>query len=101
MMVKELKVVNEWLATKKLCLNVGKTKCVPFKVKSTHNLVLDEMEIQECNTLKNLGDHIDNELKFSDHINFPKKKLTKDVGIASLLQYFVHRDVLLKIKTSM
>ena len=33
-MAKELKVVNNWLATNKLCLNVGKTKCVSFKVKS-------------------------------------------------------------------
>ena len=95
-MAKELKVVNNWLATNKLCLNVGKTKCVSFKVKSPQNLFLDEMKIQECKTMKYLGVHIDNELKFLDHIDSLKKKLSKAVGIASQLRYFVSRDVLLK-----
>ena len=95
-MAKELKVVNNWLATNKLCLNVGKTKCVSFKVKSPQNLFLDEMKFQECKTMKYLGVHIDNELKFLDHIDSLKKKLSKAVGIASQLRYFVSRDVLLK-----
>ena len=75
-MAKELKVVNNWLATNKLCLNVGKTKCVSIKVKSPQNLFLDEMKIQECKTMKYLGVHIDNELKFLDHIDSLKKKLS-------------------------
>ena len=95
-MAKELKVVNNWLATNKLCLNVGKTKWVSLKVKSPQNLFLDEMKIQECKTMKYLGVHIDNELKFLDHIDSLKKKLSKAVGIASQLRYFVSRDVLLK-----
>ena len=51
------------------------------------------MKIQECKTVKYLGVHIDNELKFLDHINSLKKKLSKAVGIASQLRYFVSRDV--------
>ena len=93
-MLKELKVVNEWLATDKLCLNVGK-KCVSFKIESLQNLVLDEMEIQECKILKYLGVHIDKELKFVDHIYSLKKKLSKAVVIASQLRCFVSCDVLL------
>ena len=71
-------------------------QCVSFKIKSPRNLVLDEMEIQECETLKYLGVYIDKELKFLDHIDSLKKKLSKAVGIASQLWYFVSRDVLLK-----
>ena len=54
------------------------------------------MKIQESKTMKYLGVQIDNELKFLDHIDSLKKKLSKAVGIASQLRYFVSRVVLLK-----
>ena len=52
---------------------LGKTKCVSFKVKSPQNLFPGEMKIKECKTMKYLDVHIDNELKFLDHIDSLKK----------------------------
>ena len=75
--MKELKVVNDWLATNKLYLTVRKTKCVPFTVKSFQDLVLVDKKYHESKTLKNLGVHIDNELKVLDHMHCLKKSYLK------------------------
>ena len=53
------------------------------------------MKIEECRSVKYLGVLIDEELKFTDHINRVSKKISKAIGIVSKLRHFVSKEVTL------
>ena len=84
----EVKLIIDWLRVNKLCLNGDKTKIMVFDnnveldiinipINSTTTLTIKEEKIREK---KYLGLVLDNKLKFTEHIDYIKKKIAKRIG---------------------
>ena len=82
----ELQKVSEWLIANKLSLNVSKSNMVMFrthtkKIRYRISLKINNETINEkCHT-KYLGMILDNNLTWTQHINYVNLKLSKGVGI--------------------
>ena len=75
----------KWLDVNKLSLHTDKTKFMVFdgndntdQIKITLNS--HSFSISECKNMKYLGLIVDHKLKFSEHIEHIKKKVTKRIG---------------------
>ena len=93
----ELEVINTWLASNKLYLNIGKTKYMIFNMQSEPPdlaLVIGSSHIQRTNVKKFLGIYIDDKLKFGDHITKICKTLSRAVGVMRRLSIIVPRAIL-------
>ena len=87
--VKEVvKQIMDWLGANKLCLNADKTKIMVFDnvlesekinvcISNNTSLVIAEEKIR---TKKYLGLVLDHKLKFTEHVNYIKKKIAKRIG---------------------
>ena len=99
---RELNKVSDWLAAKKLSLNVKKSNFLHFhhgnaKNKITINLKLNDTPVTEKDTAKYLGVFIDNKLNWKTQIAHKKTKLSKGNGMISKIRYFVNQKCLLNL----
>ena len=85
--IKDMKIVYEWLRINKLRLNAAKSSFIVFDRYpnlDTLSIPLDlEKEyllIEETKSQKYLGLMIDNLLNFQDHIDYVKSKIAKRIG---------------------
>ena len=81
----ELYCVLAWLRANKLAISFEKTKFIIFDKNDnleTLNIKvgMQEYNISECKVIKYLGLHVDNKLKFKEHIEHIIKKVTKRIG---------------------
>ena len=84
----ELCKLSEWMAINKLYLNVRKTsKCV------SHNGEI----IDRVHTFKFLGVIIDDKWRWTDHVLYIKKKLSKGIGIICKAKRVLSSDTLLTL----
>ena len=82
----EMKNIYKWLRINRLALNINKTSILIFD--KSDNLDAIQVEIGqhttaviiECKTQKYLGLMVDHKLKFSEHIEYIKKKVSKRIG---------------------
>jgi hypothetical protein len=75
-----------WLNSNKLSLNILKTHYMLFTTKKNTDipslsLQLNESEIERVQKTKFLGVMIDEKLQWSGHIDYIKKKISKNIGI--------------------
>ena len=81
MMNIELLNLTDWFKANKLSLNISKTNCMLFTYKKQQDnnidLQLSNCNIQKTNCTKFLGLYIDDKLKWDEHINMMKKKISK------------------------
>ena len=96
----ELKLLETWLTSNKLSINISKTK---YMIISHNNIPVDiSLEIrnnilERVSTTKFLGLIIDEKLTFNHHIDFTCKKLSRVVGIIYRLSPFIPSSTMLTL----
>ena len=81
----EMAKIYAWVNANKLSLNIDKTNFMMFMPKGfsycADYIVINQTRIQEVKETKFLGVIIDNKLKWSAHISYVSKKISKGIGI--------------------
>ena len=93
----ELEIINAWLTSNKLYLNIDKTKYMIFSIKDKPpdlSLNIGNSCIDRTNVQKFLGVYIDDRLTFGDHINKICSKMSRSIGVIRRLKSIVPRNVL-------
>ena len=96
----DLAVINTWLISNKLHLNIDKTKYMIFSMRDKPldlSLVIGNSHIERTNVKKFLGMYIDERLTFGDHTNKICLKMSRSVGVMRRLKAFIPRDILKKL----
>ena len=91
--------IDKWLLANRLSLNINKTKYIIF----TQNprmfpeviLTIRGHQLEQVKSIKFLGIHIDENLKFKYHIDNICKKLSRSLGILYRMSQFVPPYILL------
>ena len=105
-MNKELRKLSLWLNLNRLALNISKTNFVIFRSqqkKLDHNvtLILNRKAIEQKTYVKYLGLLVDEHLSWGEHINGVSKKISKGIGITTLLRNSMGRDLLVNLYYSL
>ena len=100
----ELEKVYKWLSANKIAINKKKTKFMVISYNK--NIMLPTITmggniIEEADSIKFLGIHIDNHLTFRDHINKTSIKISKSIGIIHKLNKFLPSNILKLIYSSL
>ena len=87
--------INIWLKANKLTVNIKKTHYMMFhRTRIKHNLrniTICDMNVTCTKNTKFLGVIIDNKLRWSDHINYIKNKISKSIGIINKTRNFLNK----------
>ena len=100
----ELSKVNKWLNSNKIKINVSKCKFIVFnyrRVTILPPLVFGGGYILETDQIKFLGLIIDKNLKFTEHINKIKSKISRTTGLLYKLNKFLPDYILKSIYQSL
>ena len=93
--------IYAWVNANKLSLNINKTNFMLFMPKSfshcTNHIVINQTRIQEVKETKFLGVIIDNKLKWSVHITYISKKISKGIGIILKARKVFNMETLLSL----
>ena len=94
----ELLKVSDWLNSNKLTINLKKTHYMVFhrsRIKTnSSNLVIQKETLEITRSTIFLGVIIDNKLKWTDHITYIKKKISKAIGIIHRARTFLDKITL-------
>lgn len=78
----DIKLIEEWCCTNKLCLNINKCEVITFgETKWELNVTIKNKILENKKSIKYLGLILDRELKFKEHIEQLKTKLSKFTGL--------------------
>ena len=105
-MNKELKKLSLWLNLNRLALNISKTNFVIFRTqqkKIDHNvtLILNRKAIEQKRFVKYLGLLVDEHLTWEEHINGISKRISRSIGIITLLRSSMDIDLLVNLYYSL
>lgn len=94
-MNKELDSLTDWFRANKLSLNVSKTNYM-LLTNSHHpnpnnEIKLNNQTIDKCNHVKFLGLYIDEKLKWNEHTDAVKKKISKSYFAINKIKYILPR----------
>ena len=99
----ELSLINEWLASNKLSLNVAKTKFMLFRFPQKSKVSMPKLELQingtsieQVRTFDFLGLVINDTLSWKDHVNKISLKITKVIAVMRKIKHLVNSSILLK-----
>lgn len=90
--INTLKELKDWMIQNKLNINTNKTKYMIFKTKkgltkeTKQQLMYDNKELEEVNSIKFLGIKIDNELNFIKHIELVANSIKAIIPICYKLR---------------
>jgi hypothetical protein len=92
---REIDRLYQWFNAKKLSLNTDKTKYIIFRPPHTPlpaivKLTIDGNIIERVNSIKFLGVHIDEFLKWEIHINIKSNQIAKTLGIINRVKHDLH-----------
>ena len=94
----ELERINIWIKDNKLTVNIKKSNYMMFhrtRIKhNLHNITICDMNVTCTKNTKFLGVIIDNKLRWSDHINYIKNKISKSIGIINNTRNFLNKNTL-------
>ena len=97
----ELNLINNWIKTNKLKLNIAKTNYILFQNRSIKNhmptLVLEGNNLQCVPYTKFLGVHIDENLNWNCHINAVYLKLSRMCGILYKVRNYLTTEAMISI----
>ena len=96
----ELNLVSRWLCSNRIQINVSKTKYILFSLRRTVTLppiMIGNSEIERVESIKFLGVHLDQNLKFDQHITYLSHKLSKSIGILNRIKFFMPEPVMIKL----
>ena len=88
----ELNLVNCWLSSNKIQINISKTKYVVFSLRDNVTIspiMIGVNEIDRSEFVKFLGVFLDQNLKFDRHVTHLSQRLSKSVGILNKLKFFI------------
>ena len=94
----DLQSINNWLIANKLILNMDKTVQMNIRNKNSASksvFKFDDVSIEVRNLCKYLGIYVDSKLSFQSHIEYIKKRLSKQCGIICKLRHYVPRKQLI------
>ena len=92
---KELDVVNKWLQSNKLTLNLSKTE-LQCTQSIQDALLMQGNELKLVEVAKYLGLYIDSKLSFKDHVAHLITRLSKLIGLSFVMRKYLKTSVLLK-----
>ena len=87
--------MNNWLIVNKLSLNISKTEFT--FIDKVPNIYINNNEIQQVQSAKSLGVHIEENLSWSKHIEHIYKKVSPLLGLMRRIRNFVDFDTLITI----
>ena len=91
----DLDSLSAWLYSNKLTLNVKKCKVSYYGKRQVNNCFkLIDQPIEETNSIKYLGVHIDTKLSFKDNADYACKKLAKLNGLLYRAYNFIPKNIL-------
>ena len=100
--------VFQWLCANKLSLNTEKTKYMLFHFKQKQinennlpNIEINSVQIKHVETIKFLGIHLDESLTWNNHVSEISNKISKVVGVLSILKHRFPTHILLTIYKSL
>ena len=101
----EMSKVYSWVKANKLSLNIDKTNFMLFTPKgfsrTMSNILIDGHQISEVKETKFLGVIIDNNLKWSAHIQYISRKISKGIGVMVKARKVFERNTLLSLYNSL
>ena len=105
-MNKELRKLSLWLNLNRLALNISKTNFVIFRSqqkKTDFNvtLILNRKAIEQKTYVKYLGMLVDEHLTWEEHINAISKKISRSIGIVTLLRPCMETELLVNLYYSL
>ncbi|XP_075163964.1 uncharacterized protein LOC142236620 [Haematobia irritans] len=82
----DAKIISEFCRINKLIINPNKTKLMRFRprcppVEETFNITIGGVRISECQSMKYLGIHLQNNLAWNMHMEELKKKVSPAIGM--------------------
>ena len=89
----DLALVNDWLTTHKLTLNVSKTKLMVIAGRQKLarveeiELLVNENTIEQTNSFRYLPVKLNETMEWSDHINYIHSKVAKRLGLLKHVKY--------------
>ena len=96
----DLNSLSMWLRTNKLYLNVKKTKFIYFSRRpycDNIELYMENEKIEQVNTFKFLGCHLDNKLNFEMHYYYLIGRLQRAMFLLRKLKMLVSKEILKSI----
>ena len=95
----QLQKLTDWFRANRLSLNISKTNYMLFtnqkhQPDTNINLQLSDSNIQRTNCAKFLGLYIDEKLKWDEHINITKKKISKSFFAINKVKYILPKKQL-------
>ena len=90
----ELTKLDTWLKANKLTINVKKTHYMVFhrsRIKSSKDVQINQHILSLAKSTTFLGIIIDDKLKWTNHINHVKNKISKAIGIINKTRDFIDR----------
>lgn len=108
----DMLIINKWLVEHNLCLNVEKTKIIPFTINKKNLPTEKFVKIENCQhclsscscksieittSLKYLGVQIDSHLRWEDHIVYLRKRLRRYIYTLLTLRKFMNLTLLKEI----
>ena len=105
----ELGKVGTWFKANKLSLNLNKTNYILFVSSQKmaffndyeFSINIDSHVINRVSSAKFLGIYIDDQLSWTQHVEYISHKLAKNIGIISRLRHLLPKNVLLSIYYSL
>ena len=98
---KDMTSLNNWLHANKLVIKLSKTVQMNVKLSASNHLFqLNSCSINTKPVFKYLGIYIDSKFSFKSHIDFVKKKLSKQCGIVLKLRHYVPRSQMIEYYSS-
>ena len=95
----ELAKISDWLSANRLSLNVAKSKLLYFTNKNRNflkgiKIEINNQTLQEVDSAKYLGVHVDNKLSWNVHTNNIKLRLSKGISMLAKIRHYVPESVL-------
>ena len=103
----ELPKLSLWFRSNKLSLNLKKTNYIHFQSrknatdKPIPEIVLDGEYLEKKQNTKFLGTIINENLKWSDHVHYVSKRVSRTVGLLYKLKHYVPLNILYMLYNSL
>ena len=102
----EIEKIHNWLCVNKLSLNIKKTKFMLFRhpqsrLENIPTIMLNGVAIERVAEFKFLGTVIDETLSWKSHLNFIRKKISRNIGIIKRSKRYLPEKVLLQMYYSL
>ena len=101
----EINLINEWLCSNKLSLNINKSKYMifhqPNKKFKEPQITINNIQIEKVNSFNFLGITIDKQLTWKIHVNKICSKISSAIGILNKLKNYLPLQIKINMYHSM